>query len=176
MGLDMFLEREKKLYYHSRNLYPIPGEEPNPHKLPDFVNTEECIIRQEVAYWRKANQIHAWFESLGSDELDNCQRIRVGIEQLEELKTLLDGILQRLEKQVGNLDKFFKDYDGEWRAESELLSYCQENLPTTDGFFFGSTEYDKGYFHDVLFTSKKLKVILSQEDANDYKYFYYAWW
>ena len=83
-----------------------------------------------VGYWRKANHIHNWFiencaaRDKWADPIDDCRPIEIPVEKLEEL---LDDCKKVLE------DK----------------SLATELLPTTDGFFFGSTEYDDWYFDDI---------------------------
>ena len=83
-----------------------------------------------VGYWRKANAIHNWFlencaaRDKWADPIDDCRPIEIPVEKLEEL---LDDCKKVLE------DK----------------SLATELLPTTDGFFFGSTEYDDWYFDDI---------------------------
>lgn len=71
-------------------------------------------------------------------------------------------------RKVNFLVKFFEErgFKREWRAVNvtlddveELLEACkqvladhskaEELLPTCDGFFFGSTDYDEWYFDDV---------------------------
>ncbi len=54
-------------------------------------------------------------------------------------------------------------------------SLAAELLPTGDGFFFGSTDYDEGYFADLDDTYEKLERILAHEDES-IKYIYSANW
>ena len=73
-----------------------------------------------MGYWRKANQIHAWFTK-GQD-----QDIR-SYKSLEELKELRDICKQIL-------------FDP---------SVAKELLPPQQGFFFGSYEIDEWYLNDI---------------------------
>lgn len=48
-------------------------------------------------------------------------------------------------------------------------------LPTQDGFFFGSTDYDEWYFSDVKEELKFFTEILEEWD-DEQAYAYWAWW
>lgn len=84
-----------------------------------------------VCYWRKANAIHKWFCDLDRGR-DECQDIFVDGSKLKELVELCQYVLKHKKE-------------------------AKEKLPTQDGFFFGSTEYDKYYFDDLEYTVNKLK-------------------
>jgi hypothetical protein len=68
----------------------------------------------------------------------------------------------------------------------ELLNLCkrvqhkhslaEELLPTGEGFFFGSNEYDKWYFKDIKDTIKGLTAILKEPDSKSTSYMYYSSW
>jgi hypothetical protein len=56
--------------------------------------------------------------------------------------------------------------DGQFIADpSEAI----ELLPTQSGFFFGSTDYDEGYYQDIEDTVKILQEALS-DPSGDYYY------
>ena len=136
MGLDMYLKAQK---YASENLSPELYS-----KVLDAVNVD-VLPRKElpsvevnvgVAYWRKANAIHQWFVDNCQDGTDDCRPAYVSREQLEELLNLA--------KQV--------------KADPSLAS---ELLPTSSGFFFGSTEYDEYYMQDIDNTIEQLEQVLT---------------
>ena len=83
-----------------------------------------------VGYWRKANAIHKWIldncatKDKWADPIDDCRPIEIPVEKLEEL--------------LDDCKKVLEDH-----------SLATELLPTTDGFFFGSTEYDEWYFRTI---------------------------
>ena len=99
-----------------------------------FPNPTNLVISRTtdytVGYWRKANAIHSWFleNCAARDELDNpiddCRPIEIPLEKLEELFITCKKVL--------------KD-----------PSLAEELLPTEDGFFFGSIEYDEDYFDAI---------------------------
>ena len=102
-------------------------------------------IVEEVAYWRKANQIHNWFVQNVQNGIDECQSSYVSRETLEEL---LD-VCKKVEADNGLADTL---------------------LPSASGFFFGGTEYDEWYFKDISNTIVYLTEILEDELADDFEY------
>lgn len=106
-------------------------------------------IVEEVAYWRKANQIHNWFVQNVQNGVDECQNSYVSREKLEELLDVCTKVI----------------------ADNTL---AETLLPTGSGFFFGSTEYDEWYYKDVSNTIEYLTEILKEEDADEFEY--YASW
>lgn len=54
-------------------------------------------------------------------------------------------------------------------------SLAEELLPTREGFFFGSYEYDEDYFQDLEDTVKAIDEI-DLEDISDCDLFYNASW
>ena len=107
--------------------------------------------RQEVGYWRKANQIRNWFDTHLSDGVENCTEKLVTREILHELR---DDCL-----------KVLADH-----------SLAEELLPTCSGFFFGSTEYDEYYFEDLKDTVEMVTKILQETDWDTEEIVYYEWW
>lgn len=123
MGLDMYLEKRK-------------------------VNSEDY---EEIAYWRKVNQIREWFNSHLENGVENCEYVQVSKEDLEQL-------LEDCKKVLENHD------------------LAEDLLPTSSGFFFGSTDYDKWYFEDLEHTVKMLEQILEETDFENEDIYYYEWW
>ena len=107
-------------------------------------------VVEDSIYWRKANQIHAWFVANVQDDVDDCRETYVEYEKLKELLELC--------KQVQT------DH-----------SLAEELLPTQSGFFFGSTEYDEDYFADIQYTIEELEKILS-ENNEDSNFYYRSCW
>ena len=116
-------------------------------------------IDEEVGYWRKANQIHKWFVENVQDGKDDCGDYYVSLEQL---KKLLDDCKEVLEK---------KDKRGAKKTAKEVL-------PTQEGFFFGSTDYDEGYWHDIEDTIKIVEAIMEEESQGRTggDYYYHSSW
>jgi len=92
-----------------------------------------------LIYWRKANAIHGWFVNECADGVDNCQEIKVSLEDLKVLLHTIEIVLN---------DK----------SEEKARAY----LPPTPGFFFGSPEIDTYYWEELERTQERLKTIISQ--------------
>lgn len=88
----------------------------------------------ESAYFRKVNFIYRYF---GNKLEDECCIVT---------KAEIEDIIERCKK------------------VSADHSLAEELLPTTSGFFFGSTEYDDWYFHDVEDCQKKMESLLEDYD------------
>jgi len=147
MGLDMFLS--KKIYVGAN--YDFENVKATVHitknGVPIDINPKKIkYIVEEQAYWRKANQIHKWFVDNVQGGDDDCKPYEVSGEQLLELVKLCKKVLKKKE-------------------------LAEELLPTQEGFFFGSTDYNEGYYQDLIDTIKQLK------DVNkDYWYTYQSSW
>ena len=124
MGLDMYLYRKKK-------------------------DEKEA---EEVAYWRKANQIRQWIvDNCGYNDDANCEFFPMTKEQLEKLAEDCDKVIEN-------------------RDMAPVL------FPTSSGFFFGSTEYNEWYFDDLKETSRMVKEVLKETDFDTQEIAYYEWW
>ena len=169
MGLDMYLEIRKNEYrskYSKDKGSRLKLEYPK--DITEFIPnlTDLRISRQtnyEVGYWRKANQIHNWFmqNCARRDEYDNpiddCRPIEITVDKLEELLDTCKKVL----------------------ADHSLAGSL---LPTTDGFFFGSTEYDDYYFGEIEQTVEIIEPVLNfakhKLEIKDYAWevYYQASW
>lgn len=169
MGLDMFLTRKKYVgaEYSHRNvkgtIYILIGDK----QLPvDFDRVS--YIEESVGYWRKANAIHNWFVENVQDGIDNCNDYYVSTGQLQELLDLCKKV-----------KKIAKVKDGEHEEDRiiENVEEIEELLPTCEGCFFGTTNYDGWYMQDIDYTIDLLKKLLKEEkELNEigfYSDFYY---
>ena len=154
MGLDQYLYAKK--YTCSNNLENETWKKMN----ADFLKLKKVIgedakyldkglpsisLQMKIGYWRKANAIHQWFVNNCQKGEDDCRDAYVSREQLEEL--------------LGVVKEVLADH-----------SKADELLPTQQGFFFGSTEYDEYYFQDLELTKKILKNALSMPKEWDFGY------
>ena len=91
--------------------------------LDSFVYRVKDSKKEEVIYWRKANQIHNWFitKLYEDDENNNLVPKTFSSELLDELQEVSQEVLNN--KKLASL-----------------------KLPTCEGFFFGNTDYDDFYF------------------------------
>lgn len=149
-----------------------------------------AVKRKEVAYWRKANAIHEWFnckykEACRGEELDNCQEFYVTREDLVELKETCAKVLDSskleykevcLGERYNNATKEFEKVYGPGKV-LEDTSVAEELLPTKSGFFYGSTQYGENYVEDLKSTISQINTILETTDPEEYDGFvYYGWW
>lgn len=158
MGLDMYLWKEVYIgaeYAHRQMQVDIDIRK-NGTKLPINKNKLYKVI-EEAMYWRKANAIHNWFVQNVQDGTDDCGKYHVSIEQLIELRKTIKKVLKNHKK-------------------------AEELLPSTSGFFFGSTEYDSWYFDDLKRTEEELFELIKEYkklDENtryDVNFYYESSW
>ena len=139
MGLDMYLNAKRFLWHNEEAL----GKD-IAHHFPELKGRRVKEIIVEAIYWRKSNQIHAWFVKHCQEGVDDCGNYYVGREQLEELRQL---ILKALAEKDATL------------------------LPPTSGFFFGSSEVDEYYWNDLRRTEESLgKCITDFPEAWEFEY------
>lgn len=108
------------------------------------------FITFKVGYWRKENAIHNWFVLNCQDGNDDCGEHWVGREQLAKLKEACDEVLADPTK-------------------------ADEILPTADGFFFGTTDYDDWYLSGLERTSKLIGHLLEKAD-DSWDFAYHSSW
>jgi hypothetical protein len=109
-------------------------------------------IREEVGYWRKANQIHNWFVENVQDGIDDCCYHReVTKEDLEELLDVCHEVI----------------------CNPDL---AELRLPTQSGFFFGSTEYGDWYMSQIHETIEVIEVALKTTDFEKEMIYYCSSW
>lgn len=123
MGLDMYLTKRR------------PG-------------TEGAEL---LAYWRKANHIHGWFERNTTDGyIENCELYPVC---KSDLRCLM----------------------ADCRVVLENPTYAARVLPREDRFFFGDQQYDADYYDSLEETTELLKRVI-ESVPDDEELFYHAWW
>ena len=112
---------------------------------------------KELIYWHKANQIHNWFRKKMKDpSKDNCTNLYLKKSDIIELQTDINKVLKT-------------------KGKKKRLEAAQKILPTTIGFFFGTTDYDEYYFIELKGTAARLETILEEYDENT-KFVYSAWY
>ena len=145
------------------------------------INTEKVVyIEEEVAYWRKANMIHEWVvKNCVSSEDFHGEDTYVSRKDLKELydtcQKVIDGskLVEGKVKNGETYDSEKKEWvgimeDGKYIEDS---SVAEELLPTSEGFFFGSQDYNEWYLNDIIYTRDTLKPIVEgEEDFGEYYY------
>lgn len=115
-------------------------------------NEEDMLLT--IGFWRKANHIHKWFcDHCNNGNEINCFPVEVSLEQLKEL------------------------YDVCTRAlRAETASEKMAILPTCEGFFFGSQEYDEEYDDGLRETMEIIDDAIWFTDFETQTIYYDAWW
>lgn len=141
------------------------------------------VKRESVAYWRKANAIHKWFEDHCADgEIENCADYPVSEEQLIELRDLCTKIVNQSKLVDGKVKKGERLIDGKWEPiyvngkTIENPELAEELLPTESGFFFGQTDYNEYYIETLKNTIEQIDEILETTDFDKEEIVYSAWW
>jgi hypothetical protein len=165
MGLDMYLSARKhinkiewdKLDHDSDTKY----SEATTSQWFDVVNAAgvDTLVDKEsiygvdvmvnVAYWRKSNQIHNWFVINVQRGEDDCGEYYVSHEKLKELLTTCRQAL------------FHKD---------------PSKLMPQGGFFFGSTDIDEWYWHDIKNTIKQIAPLVEKDEYKNLSFYYQSSW
>jgi hypothetical protein len=165
MGLDMYLHAKK--YVEKVNWQALQDNDELSYDSPEVVfplwnNIVETAGMKDVAvdiygvhvevtcaYWRKANQIHAWFVKNVQGGEDNCGEYYVSH---EKLKSLLDLVNKALAERNPNL------------------------LPPQAGFFFGGTDIDEWYWQDLKNTKAKLDRVFALPEMSKLSFYYTSSW
>lgn len=156
MGLDMYLSANKhiaKTKWEGNGNSSIYPQFEEVIKAADLTGVDNDIygatIKVNVAYWRKANQIHKWFVDNIQEGEDNCRSYYVSKEKLSELLAL---------------------------AKRAYLEKNPNLLPPSDGFFFGGTQIDEWYWNDLDMTIQQLERVLSLPNLDELDLEYQASW
>jgi len=146
MGLDQYLYKRTYVeYWEHRGDDNVTTTAIHKGKQLSHIKPERvAYIIEEVGYWRKANQIHQWFVENVQNGVDDCGEYNVESSQLNELKEACKAVLKLIK-------------DGDVESASEIL-------PTSSGFFFGSTDYDEYYIADIKDTIKIIDNCLAEAE------------
>lgn len=144
MGLDMYLIHVPKGAEPAHGPWPEPADYSGDRDGYAAVN--------ELAYWRKANQVHAFFVEHCADGTDDCRPVLVHPEVLADLVQRCEAVL----------------------ADPAL---APELLPTRGGFFFGDTDYDEYYLTKLKDTVEMLtRKVLKNPSIRGHDLYYEASW
>jgi hypothetical protein len=152
MGLDMYLSAKRYISKHFNEgdteraeaiQKLFPELEGMTGKFGDASPVKEVSI--DAGYWRKANAIHDWFVREVQGGEDECKPHYVSRDQLQQLKESCEEVLIKKDK-------------------------APELLPTTNGFFFGSTDYDQYYFEDLTATVEIVDRCLAMPTSWEFEY------
>jgi hypothetical protein len=156
MGLDMYLRAKT---YTSNNSYYQKNPEVFDEVLealeltPDQLDPEmlSMTISIPIVYWRKENAIHNWFVNNVQGGTDDCSEYNVSTEQLQELAETCEKVIKN-------------------------PNLAHDLLPTAEGFFFGSTDYDEWYFEGLKKTENRIQKYLRSPNFKGYDFYYQSSW
>lgn len=163
MGLDMYFYA-RKTTYKSFSKWDNP-ERANEVNYPEDLKTFSDYIydrnfksvqtetEYQIGYFRKFNALHSYIVKTFANGVDNCQDILLYKEDVEQIKKVLDDVL-----------------------EANTEEKAKELLPTQSGFFFGGTDYDEFYFEDVKDAADLMQSFLCNFDFENYQLVYQASW
>lgn len=162
MGLDMFLMK----YPRNKNITP-----------------EQAYNKStEIGYWRKANEVHKWFVDNCQNGVDDCGCYQVDksdIENLLEICNTIKSSITLIEREAEVVIGYNKEGQIKEKRKIKYIedsSICEELLPTESGFFFGGTDYDEWYAHDIDETIEILERVLTETDFEKEIVFYHSSW
>lgn len=117
---------------------------------PDSFESEMKDIIEDAsaphcAYFRKTNCLYAYFQYRLVDEMAWVDK--------EDLEDIVDRAQKILKKH----------------------SLADELLPTQDGFFFGSTDYDGWYFQDLKDIVKQFKPLINKWKDDEVMFVHMSW-
>ncbi len=167
MGLDMYFNRTVKVR-DVDELNEIQERLDKSENLPQTLNNireekkfiydipvyfdkwnNKPQIRFKVIYYRKFNALHDWIVQNCQEGIDGCQLTLVSIEKVKELVALL---------------------------ESLTPNNCEDLFPTANGFFFGGTDYDEGYWSDIKGSINDFNYLLNQFNWSECSLIYQSSW
>ncbi len=165
MGLDMYLSAKK--HFAKINWQALQANDELSYNSPEavfpqFNNLMEltqlsnvatdiygATVEVTCAYWRKANQVHAWFVREVQKGNDNCGEYYVSQDKLKELRDLCQKALDTRDPNL---------------------------LPPQDGFFFGGTDIDEWYWQDLKNTIAQLDRVFALPQLSDLSFSYSSSW
>ena len=153
MGLDQYLYAKRfssPSFESEKETYEQIIEAMNARDFMGNAPFPYTTVSVTVGYWRKQNAIHQWFVDICQDGNDDCRDAFVAREQLEELRDLCKQVL----------------------ADKSLAS---DLLPTSEGFFFGGTDYDEWYIQGLEYTVKLIDDLLAKV-PNEWDFVYGSSW
>lgn len=154
MGLDMYLyaldDEDLDTFKKIKSILEESQAMHYPKEVTELLEKFYDKEGDELAYWRKANAIHKFFCDHGE------------VVDKEVYYIIPRKLLKELHKKC--LQVLIADHE----------VYSEETLPTCNGFFYGSLEYDETYYNYLEETANTLIEIL-KEHKNEH-FLYYASW
>ena len=169
MGLDMYLYAEKYESKRRNGTLSYPKELEELLKKINKYHIVSKTTTYKISYWRKFNALHYYIINHFANGRDECQKVYLLNSDLLEILE----VLKKVEKSFETA-KIKEEKDDYIIYENPI---AEKLLPTQDGFFFGSLNYDSFYLNDVKMSIKIFEEVLKLlEETNDYCIYYQASW
>ncbi len=124
-----------------------------------------------VGYLRKVNSIHNWFVNNVQGGIDDNLWHKVSKQNFLDLLETCNTVLNSCKLPPSAV----LTTDNYYRQAITNQAIAKKLLPTKDGNFFGSLEYDGMYLRDLQVTVKIIEDILNTVDFDKYTVFYNSW-
>lgn len=128
---------------------------------PEVIDFYEKYPVKIVGSIRKANHVHGWIVENVQYGFDDKDVYKFKPHLIEMLIEKCDVIVKRCNVVDDKIDK---------------VELCESILPVTEGFFFGSYDYDQLYYDLTVKTASILKKIMEETDFDNEEVFYQASW
>ena len=148
----------------------------------------------DVAYFRKCNQLHGWIVRNIMDRFDNIEDlsewngkyVEITKEDFNKLRSDVKEVIKKSKLRPGIIRNGFRVkevygspvrvYNHEFGKKIMFKKTAKRLLPTYEGPFFGSYDYDEFYYEQLLDIDKELDKLNDEYDLDRYKLYYWAWW
>lgn len=180
MGLDQYFMAERSVWPHEK----VEGKVKEIYDATIEIygdlmddNQKVAYIKFQAGYLRKANAIHALVSNFG-DDLTN---VYLDEESLESMLKTINETLDIAEVAKGKIKYGQRFVDGKWEdvlQDGEYVKNAEEvakKMPTMEGFFFGSTEYDEYYLMDLRDAKKIVENCLTLSKQGFDIYYQGSW-
>lgn len=159
MGLDMYL--------YCNSLPTCKDANAGLSKLEKEFNVPRGI----AMYWRKANAIHRWFVANVQGGNDDCGTYDVSTTDLAVLHDTCKEVIESAELVESWTEESYDTAARQMVETPKLVlsdtAKAEELLPVQEGFFFGSMEYDEGYYRDLEATVAGIEAIMENLEPAD---------
>lgn len=167
MGLEMHLFRNQQKDAEWQGTLGAAGDVKHVH----VENGSPLLKREEIGYWQKANQVHGWFVDNVQKGEDDQKEYFVNRTQLGNLLAATQEVLDNSALVLSRSSEGHSWYEALLSGADDGYvvkdpSVAKELLPTREGFFFGSLEYDQNYLDQLRYTRDILReALLSPRDV-----------
>lgn len=171
MGLDMYLYAEKYESKYRNKTLSYPKELEELSKLINTYSVASKTTTYKIGCWRKFNALHNYIINHFANGRDEYQRVYLLEEEIKEIL----NILKKVEESFKTA-KIKEEKDGYIIYENPI---AEKLLPTKDGFFFGSLDYDDFYLDYVKRSIKifeEVLKLLEERPEEGYDIYYQASW